>query len=185
MPIAHVLKRHCLLEHAKLLRATLTVWTTRKEKDKIRMIPYRLTSQLTVLQKKRLTSHTIYGPHRFDHRGSADIHMYNLLSSYDTAYLVSDFHVHSLTQLSISLGCGHSYCHIDVIQLLLSENVGRRSKVQCPTCRTSISSRPAINWALKSIIEEWIKTKDDNYNFEEWQSDRGYNIICSFFTQLP
>lgn len=84
-----------------------------------------------------------------------------------------------------SLGCGHSYCHLDVIQILLSENMGQRSNVQCPTCRKCINSRLAVNWSLKHIIEEWIKSKDEDYNFIEWQADRGYNIISSFFTTLP
>lgn len=80
-----------------------------------------------------------------------------------------------------SLGCGHSFCHLDVVQILSQQNINGNCRIECPTCRAPINSKPAINYTVKDIIEQWVKSKDADYNFAQWKGDEGYNIIASFF----
>ena len=72
-----------------------------------------------------------------------------------------------------------------MIQLLLKENVGTDHRIECPTCRAATNSRPCVNFTLKGIIKDWVKSKDNEYDFAEWKGDEGYRVIKSFFMSLP
>lgn len=104
-----------------------------------------------------------------------------MLPAHDSFNLVSTIQSLLSFKQFYSLACGHSFCHLDIIQLLLSENIGGHTHVYCPTCHMPINSRPGVNYALRQMIERWIKNKDSGFNFNKWQGERGYAINSSFF----
>ena len=106
----------------------------------------------------------------------------DMLSDYGPSNIVT-FCFANRTFLNLCrLPCGHSICHVDIVQILLQETAIPKKAVKCPACRVNINARPGINFALKDIIHDWVLERDTNFNFAEWKSADANNIICSFFS---